>query len=189
MTLLETERLVGEPASEAAHREIAVELFGDPRVAEWIWPGDRGGARTPAQSEEILARFARGWIDQGIGWWYLRERDRGGYVGEVGLQRATVRGTPTVEIGWTLLPHHWGRGYATEAARAALSFGFDQVGLPEIVAFTLPHNVASRRVMERLGMSFDGDVAHAGLPHVVYRLSEPTFAGMAAAPSAETRRP
>ena len=186
MPMLETERLVGEPASEVAHREIAVELFGDPRVAEWIWPGERGGPRTARQAETILARFERGWVEHGIGWWYLRERDSGAYVGEVGLQRTTVAGAPAVEIGWTLLPRHWGRGYATEAAHTALAFGFGPAGLAEIVAFTLPHNGASRRVMERIGMTYDREFVHAGLPHVLYRLAKPRFSPPSDSPSAET---
>jgi len=180
MATLLSERLIGEPASEESHRDVAVELFGDPLVAEWIWPGERGGARTPAQAEKILARFARGWAENGIGWWYLRRRDDDVYVGEVGLQHATVDDAPAVEIGWTLLSAHWGRGYATEAARAALAHGFDTLGFDEIVAFTLPHNRASRRVMERLGMSYEGATTHAGLPHVLYRIAAPTFARIAA---------
>jgi RimJ/RimL family protein N-acetyltransferase len=173
--LLETERLVGEPASED-HRDYAVELFGNPQVAEWIWPDgragdDAAGPRTPAQAEEILRRFVANWLEQRFGWWYLRERASGAFVGEVGLQRTEVEGEPVVEIGWTLLPAHWGRGYATEAARAALAYGFETAGLDEVVSFTLPHNLASRRVMEKLGMTYDRDIERAGLPHVLYRLT------------------
>jgi RimJ/RimL family protein N-acetyltransferase len=175
--LLETERLVGEPAA-AEHRDVAVELFGDPRVAAWVWPAGRGGPgpvgpRTPEQAEEILRRFVANWRVQGFGWWYLRERASGDYVGEVGLQRADVEGEPVVEIGWTLLPAHWGRGYATEAARAALTYGFGTAGLEEIVSFTMVENAASRRVMERIGMAYDRDIERAGLPHVLYRLPAP----------------
>lgn len=69
---------------------------------------------------------------------------------------------PCVEVGWRLAREHWGHGYATEAGRAALEFGFERLGLEEIVAFTVPDNVASRRVMERLGMHHDraGDFDH-----------------------------
>ena len=59
--------------------------------------------------------------------------------------------TPAVEIGWRLGAEHWGHGYATEAARAVLRFGFEQVKMPEIVSFTVPHNQRSRRVMEKIG--------------------------------------
>src|SRR5437764_1367293 len=86
---------------------------------------------------------------------------------------------PAVEIGWRLTRAYWGQGYATEAARAALDDGFGRLGLDEIVAFTLPINQRSRRVMERLGMSRDpvDDFEHPGVPeghqmrrHVLYRL-------------------
>jgi RimJ/RimL family protein N-acetyltransferase len=174
MATLETERLIGEPASER-HRDLVVELFGNPEVAKWIWPEGRPGPgavgpRTPRQAEDMLRRFVADWRANGFGWWYFRERDGGDYVGEVGLQRTRVDGVPVVEIGWLLLPAHWGRGYATEAATAALAYGFETVGLDEIVAFTMPHNQASRRVMEKLGMTYDRDFQHAGLPHLLYRL-------------------
>ena len=83
------------------------------------------------------------------------------------------------EIGWTLARRHWGHGYATEAARAALAFGFDSLALPEIVSFTVPGNTRSRALMERLGMTRDpaDDFDHPSIPdghplrrHVLYRL-------------------
>jgi ribosomal-protein-alanine N-acetyltransferase len=86
---------------------------------------------------------------------------------------------PAVEIGWRLARAAWGNGYATEAARAALSFGFGEIGLAEVVSFTTPANRRSRVVMERIGMSHDpgDDFEHPGLPpghpqrpHVLYRL-------------------
>jgi ribosomal-protein-alanine N-acetyltransferase len=176
MAALETERLVGEPASEE-HRDIAVELFGDPEVAKWIWPegrvGGAAGPRTADQAEEILRRFVANGNEQGFGWWYLRERASGTFVGEVGLQRTEVEGASVVEIGWTLLPAHWGRGYATEAAKAALAYAFGPAQLDEVVSFTMPHNLASRRVMEKIGMTYDRDFKRAGLPHVLYRLGRP----------------
>jgi len=177
MATLETKRLIGEPASDR-HRNLVVELFGDPEVARWIWPEGRAGPdavgpRTPRQAEDMLRRFVADWQANGFGWWYFRKREGGEYVGEVGLQRTEVDGTPVVEIGWMLLPVHWGQGYATEAATAALAYGFETAGLDEIVAFTMPHNRASRRVMEKLGMTYDRDFQHAGLPHVLYRLSSP----------------
>jgi RimJ/RimL family protein N-acetyltransferase len=90
--------------------------------------------------------------------------------------------TPAVEIGWRLARSAWGKGYATEAARAALDFGFEEVGLAEVVSFTVPANRRSRAVMERIGMSRDpqDDFDHPGLPvghpqrpHVLYRLAAP----------------
>jgi RimJ/RimL family protein N-acetyltransferase len=84
-----------------------------------------------------------------------------------------------VEVGWRLSREQWGRGYATEGARAALSFGFETLTLGEIVSFTVPANLRSRRVMQRLRMTHDpaDDFDHPGLPvdhplrrHVLYRI-------------------
>jgi RimJ/RimL family protein N-acetyltransferase len=77
---------------------------------------------------------------------------------------------PHVDLGWRLHPGAWGNGYATESARGAIAYGFDALDLDEVAATTLPHNARSRAVMERLGMTFAGDVVHAGLPHVLYLL-------------------
>ncbi len=177
MPLLQTERLVGEPASEK-HLDVAVALFGDPEVAAWIWPDERDGAegsgpRSPAQAKQMLARFMVHWRTNGFGWWFLRERDSGEYVGEVGLQRTVIDADEVVEVGWTLFPAYWTRGLATEAARAASEHGFGPLGLDEIYSFTMPENIASRRVMEKLGMTYDRDIQRAGLPHVLYRLRAP----------------
>jgi [ribosomal protein S5]-alanine N-acetyltransferase len=179
---LETERLIGEPVGQR-HRENAMALFGDPRVAAWIWPLERddSGPRTPDQANGLVDRFLAHWAGHGYGMWYFAERESGDFVGQIGLQQADVEGRAVVEIGWTLLPAHWGQGYATEAARAALAYGFETVDLDEVVSFTLPHNLASRRVMEKLGMAYDHDFIHADLPHVLYRLPNPARA----APSAE----
>jgi ribosomal-protein-alanine N-acetyltransferase len=92
--------------------------------------------------------------------------------------------TPAIEVGWRLAPDAWGHGYATEAAREAVRFGFEDVGLEQIVSFTVPANVRSRAVMERLGMTHDptDDFDHPRLPegdplrrHVLYRLDHESW--------------
>jgi RimJ/RimL family protein N-acetyltransferase len=104
------------------------------------------------------------------------------FVGFVGLAvpRFDSPFMPCVEIGWRLAAEHWGRGYATEGARAALDFGFQRLSLDEIVSYTVPDNVRSRRVMEKIGMTHrsDEDFDHPLLPqghrlrrHVLYRLA------------------
>ena len=106
------------------------------------------------------------------------------FVGFVGLSipRFHAHFTPCVEIGWRIAAEHWNRGYAGEAARAALRAGFEVFQLQEIVSFTVPANLASRRVMEKIGMRHDeaDDFDHPLFPnehplrrHVLYRISRP----------------
>jgi ribosomal-protein-alanine N-acetyltransferase len=177
---VETDRLTGQPTSPA-HVDCAIEMFGDPAVAEWIWPAGRegmeAGPRSAAQVREILDAQIAHWSSEGFGWWWWRERESGRLVGEAGLQRTTVEGVTVVEVGWTLLPSHWGHGFATEAAGGALRYGFGLAGLDEVVALTLPGNDRSLAVMGRLGMEPRGDVVHTGLPHLMFGLTRDSWNG------------
>jgi RimJ/RimL family protein N-acetyltransferase len=135
-----------------------------------------------AESDALAARIRAQLRERGFGLWAVEAPGVAPFVGYVGLSVPGFHAafTPCVEIGWRLAEAHWGKGYATEAARAALGFGFEQIGLPEIVSFTVPANLRSRRVMERLGMEHapGDDFDHPALPrghplrrHVLYRLS------------------
>lgn len=142
-------------------------LFADPVVRRWLWPPALEPP-APHEGEAALARDAARWAGDGFGPWLAFARDKGDFVGRVGLARADVRGEPAVEVGWAVLSAHQGAGLATEAALAAVDAA-RELGLAEVVAFTLPDNAASRRVMERAGFALDGTIEHAGLPHVLYR--------------------
>lgn len=135
-----------------------------------------------AESDAFAERIGKQFDQHGFGLWAVEVPGVAPFVGFVGLAipRFTAHFTPCVEVGWRLARAHWGKGYATEAARAALAFGFDQVGLDEIVAFTVPANTRSIAVMERLGMTRSpaDDFDHPSLPegsplrrHVLYRLT------------------
>lgn len=139
-----------------------------------------GGPMTRAASDAYLDRTLAQWAKDGCGKWAVEEAATGAFIGALGLQRMGF--TPPfpsaerIEIAWRLARTHWGQGYATEAAKAALAFGFDCLGLREILAFTVPANRASRAVMERLGMAYDGTFEHPLLAadsplrlHVLYR--------------------
>jgi ribosomal-protein-alanine N-acetyltransferase len=118
--------------------------------------------------------------EHGFGYWAVELPGEASLIGAIGLSRVrSLPCAPATEIGWRLAPAYWGRGYATEAARAALEDGLFRLGVDEIVAFTVPANVRSRRVMERLGMARDpaNDFDHPRLPpghpqrrHVLYRI-------------------
>jgi RimJ/RimL family protein N-acetyltransferase len=153
-------------------------LNADPRVMEYYQ-----APLTRAQSdsfvrERILPQFA----ERGYGLWAVEVRGVAPFIGYVGLSVPAFEAhfTPCVEIGWRLAYPYWGSGYATEAARVAIAFGFSEADLEEIVSFTAPANRRSVAVMERLGMRYDGEFEHPNLPpdhplqrHVLYRLSRP----------------
>ena len=138
------------------------------------FPGVLTRAESDAMVERIEAHFER----YGFGLWAVEVRERGSFIGFVGLAVPSFEAhfTPCVEVGWRLAQQCWGLGYATEAARAAVTFGFGQLSLEEIVSFTVPANERSRCVMNRLGMTHDpaDDFDHPAQPgrrrHVLYRL-------------------
>jgi RimJ/RimL family protein N-acetyltransferase len=142
----------------------------------------------PAESDAAVGRIREHFAARGFGLWAVEVPGVAGFIGFVGLAvpRFEAHFTPCVEIGWRLVREHWGRGYATEAARAALGFGFEELALGEIVSFTVPANIRSRAVMERIGMTRSpaDDFDHPALPeghpvrrHVLYRLSRAAFEG------------
>jgi RimJ/RimL family protein N-acetyltransferase len=175
---LRTERLVLRPW-RASDRAPFAAMGADPGVMRFLGP-----LLTRAQSDALADRIAAHFAERGFGLWALEVPGVAEFAGFVGLSTARFPApfTPCIELGWRLAPAHWGRGYATEAARAALHFGFEQLALGEILAFTTVANHASRAVMERLGMTHDprDDFEHPALapgdplrPHVLYRSKAP----------------
>jgi RimJ/RimL family protein N-acetyltransferase len=168
---LRTSRLLLRPWRD---EDVAAfdELSADPAVMEYLVPLPGWVARARAH-----------WEQHGYGQWVVEIPGEASFIGIVGLNTITYEAhfTPAVEAAWRFARDYWGRGYATEAARAALDHGFEKLALAEIVATTVPTNQRSRRVMERLGMTRapedDFDVPH--LPegplkrHVLYRLRSP----------------
>lgn len=137
-----------------------------------------------AESDALVDRVERHFEEHGFGLFAAELRESGQFIGYVGLAvpEFAAAFTPCVEIGWRLAHEHWGRGLATEGAREVLRFAFDGVELAEVVSFTVPANVRSRRVMERLGMLREVDFEHPQLPeghalrrHVLYRLGAETW--------------
>jgi ribosomal-protein-alanine N-acetyltransferase len=142
-------------------------------VAEWHWPhrpGEPGGPRTRDETRAILEQNAARCAQDDFGLWWWRERASGKLVGEAGLNREQIEGEPVVEVGWSMSPERWGEGFATEAGKAALDWGFERIGLRRIVSFTMPHNAASRRVMEKLGLRYEREFDRAGVTQVLYAI-------------------
>ena len=163
---VQTDRMVLERL-RLEHGAEQIRLLLDPRVNATLWPGDQ----PPTEAEVLDGLVAKidHWDRHGFGLWMLRDRDTGEMVGRGGLQYTYTAGLHDVEAGWAIVPERWGEGLATELAHACVEVGFEQLGLLDIVAFTLPTNVASRRVMEKSGFVYERDIVHAGLPHVLYR--------------------
>lgn len=139
---------------------------GDPRIGEEQFPMR---FRTPEMVERFLGTALAHWERYGFGHWLIRLD--GEAIGRAGLAHADLDGRDVIEVGWFLSPDHWGRGYATEASRAAIDAGFTHLGLPEILAWTMPTNVPSQAVMRRFGFQEIGPIERAGLPHVAYRVT------------------
>lgn len=136
-----------------------------------------GGVLDEGKSREWLDSRVAHWREHGYGRFHVEGPD--GFVGFVGLSRTEFDAgfVPDIEIAWRLAYEHWGKGYATEAARAVLDDGFNRVRLSRIVGVTTIDNLRSRRVMERLGMAPAPEETFVhpvgSQPHVVYRLSRP----------------
>jgi RimJ/RimL family protein N-acetyltransferase len=169
---IRTERLLLRQWVQADRRPFA-ELNADARVMEHFRT-----VLTRTESDAFVDRIDSHFDRHGFGLWAVEVPGQIPFIGFVGLAVPPFDApfTPCVEIGWRLVVDCWGRGYATEAARAALAFGFGPLALDEIVSFTVPENERSRRVMARLGMTHDpaDDFNHPLLPdrgrHVLYRL-------------------
>ncbi len=152
-------------------------MNADPEVMEYF-----PAPLSRDESAASMARYRAHFDEHGFCFWAVELCGDSRFAGALGLSipRFVAHFTPCVEIGWRLAREHWGRGYATEGAKAALRDGFARLGLEEIVAFTVPPNLRSRRVMEKLAMrrSVEDDFDHPLLApehplrrHLLYRLS------------------
>lgn len=175
LPVLRTERLLLRPWRDADLAPYAA-LNADPVVMRHF-PSTLTREQSDLHVKSVRERAVRG--EPSL--WAVEVVGGAEFIGFVGLAVPSFRApfTPCVEVGWRLAKEHWGSGYAPEGARAAMAFGFEVLGLDEIVSFTSEGNSASRRVMEKLGMRRDpsDDFEHPGLPpghhlrrHVLYRL-------------------
>jgi len=172
---LTTPRLTLRPW-RASDRVLFQAINADPRVMEF-YPS----TLTPQESDALVTRIEQHFAQHGHGPYAVELTETGTFIGYIGLYTPTFAAhfTPTVEIAWRLSADHWGKGLATEGARAVLHHAFQTLKLPSLVSFTVPQNQRSRRVMEKLGMTHDPseDFYHPNLPeghplrrHVLYRI-------------------
>jgi [ribosomal protein S5]-alanine N-acetyltransferase len=145
MTLpIETARLRLRPMRDGDLDALAA-IYEDPRVARWI------GEHAREDVAREIAYHAEQQAAHGYSFWAVEDRASGRFLGDCGLQPLQHRG-PEIELGYDLHPDAWGRGVATEAARAALTYAFGPLGLDRVVAVVKPDHVASQRVLEKAGM-------------------------------------
>ena len=173
---LETERLLLRRWRER-DRDALAALNADPEVMEHL-----PGTLTPEESGQLLRRIDRQFEEFGFGLWAVDIKWAKKFIGFCGLAVPTFQThfTPAVEIGWRFAKDQWGSGYASEAAKAVLDFGFEKVDLEQILSWTIPANQRSQRVMQRLGMkrATELDFDHPRLlhddrlrRHIVYRIT------------------
>ena len=173
--MIDTDRLLLRRWREA-DREPFAQINADPKVTEFLPPLSRN------ESDRLMDRIETHFRAHGFGLYALELRKDHAFIGYVGLSIPTFQAhfTPCVEIGWRLSSNYWGRGLATEGANAVVLHAFGPLGLDALVSFTVPANIRSRRVMEKIGMThnpkddFDHPNLAVGHPlrrHVLYRIS------------------
>jgi RimJ/RimL family protein N-acetyltransferase len=163
----ETERLMIRPFEPDRDAEPLHELWGDAEAMQFI-PG--GAKRTVGETRSRLAAL-RGRAAEGWGFWAVEELQGGRPVGGVGLYPLNWEG-PEIELAYHVVPSAWNRGYASEAAAALLAAAWE-TGLDHVVAVAMPGNAASRRVMEKLGMSLEGSTRYREFDVVRYSIARP----------------
>ena len=173
--MINTERLIFREW-KGSDLELFAEINACKQVCEFL-PGPLSRKESDLFAEKIICHFEK----NGYGLYALELERAGKFIGFTGLNIPELISNfmPAVEIGWRLAYNYWGKGYATEAAIAVLAYGFDKLALKEIVSFTVPANIRSRRVMERIGLHHNknddfnhpnfGD-GHRLQKHVLYRL-------------------
>lgn len=177
MNIIETERLILR-TWEDKDAEQYYHINQDPKVIELL-----RGPLTMQEVKDFMSAMNEQFSKLGFTLFATEEKSTGKLIGFIGLNPPKWEShfTPCVEVGWRLGSQYWNQGYATEGARAVLAYGFNQCDLTEIVSFTVPVNIRSIRVMEKIGMKrdMDGDFAHPKLSsdhklskHVLYRLKQ-----------------
>jgi len=165
---LETERLILRPVCTNDLDDLA-SLYSDPEVVKYL----ATGVLTKAEVKQKLDLMVEHWQKHGYGVWALIHKTDGRFIGRCGIGH--FHELDAVELAYTLAKPYWGCGLACEAARAAILFGFDQLGLPRVVAYARKENIASQRVMAKIGMTYREDTQYAGKDAVVYTIENPQY--------------
>jgi RimJ/RimL family protein N-acetyltransferase len=162
----QTRRLLARkptPEDQAAYHAH----FTHPAVERWLRPSPLPPFEAQVIDQLIESDCAH-WEDHGFGPWVLVDKQSGAFAGRGGLAWTSVEGIAEIELPWSIEPHLQSKGFATEAAAAAAEQA-RELGFEAVIALILPTNAASRRVAEKTGFSRNGEVVHAGLPHLLFR--------------------
>jgi len=162
---------------DATHFAEIRTLHTDPRVMATL--SADGDIFSEDQTRAFLQRSAEHWTLHNFGLWIFQLSYTSDFVGYCGIKHSVVEGKDQIELAYAVSSAHWNKGFATEMSEAALKVGFEELHLERIVAFTLPHNKGSRSVMEHCGFTYQRDIVHAGLPHVLYHLDSAHYAARA----------
>lgn len=175
--IIQTKRLILRTWQDS-DAQAYYEMNQDPKVIQYFL-----GALTMTQVTDFIKAKNQQQQELGYTLWAVELKSTGEFIGFIGLNYTQwpAHFTPAVEIGWRLASQYWNQGYATEGAQACLEYGFNKVGLKEIVSFTVPANLASIKVMEKIGMktNIKDNFAHPNIPenhplsqHVLYRIKK-----------------
>lgn len=170
MRTWETPRLTLRRVLDADYEHFC-SLYADPGRMRYI---GHGAPRDRSETRGFLDAMLRHWTLYGFGRWVMLSKPGGEWVGRCGL--SWMPGADHVELGYILRAEFEGRGLATEASRAALAYGFDELRLPRIVAVALPENAASRRIMEKVGMRYERNGPAWGAEAVWYAIDRDAWA-------------
>ena len=129
-----------------------------------------GSVLSKKESREAFDRHLRHWDAHGFGIWLFSDLSSDESIGYCGLRTYELDGQPETELFYGVRSRHFRMGYGYEMARAVVGVGFKNLSFPSVIALTLAENIASRALMVKLGMRYEGVVEHAGLPHELYRL-------------------
>jgi RimJ/RimL family protein N-acetyltransferase len=158
-----TPRLLAEPL-RAEHWSDLRQMDQDDRFMAYL-----GGIRDEAGTDRYLTNNLAHWTQHGFGLWMLRDREAGALIGRAVLRHLMVDGIDEVETGYGFLPEYWGRGLATEITGACLRVARERLGFTSIVGITLPANTASQRVMTKAGLTYEREIVHQGMLHLLFR--------------------
>jgi [ribosomal protein S5]-alanine N-acetyltransferase len=167
---IETPRLLLRPFTSADLADYTRLIFADSEVMRYLPKRDLAPRE---RAERTIAIFTERWMEYRFGVWAVTDKVTGEFMGHCGLGPVPEAGA--IEVLYSLGQAYWGRGVATEAARASVRFGFEQAQLDQLIALAVPENIGSRRVMEHLGFAYEKDAHYFGLDLVQYRLHRAQF--------------